>query len=118
MHSDWLLKLRISFAIHLRVTRAEFTHHCRNKWDVFVSCFKEKNASFLHFDPSIYFPVFSVNSHLVPEPSITFLTSLVPRYKEAKDLQMYTVVRLLALQAVNNALAITKMLAYATTLVN
>ena len=24
MHSDWLLKLRISFAIHFRVTRARF----------------------------------------------------------------------------------------------
>ena len=47
-----------------------------------------------------------------------FFTSPVSRYKEAKDLQMYTVVRLLALQAVNIALAITKMLAYATALVN
>ena len=47
-----------------------------------------------------------------------FFTSPVSRYKEAKDFQMYTVVRLLALQAVNIALAITKMLAYATALVN
>ena len=30
--SDWLLKLRISFAIHLRATRAEFAHRCKNKW--------------------------------------------------------------------------------------
>ena len=30
--SDWLLKLRISFAIHLRATRAEFAHRCKNEW--------------------------------------------------------------------------------------
>ena len=30
--SDWLPKLRISFAIHLRATRAEFAHRCKNKW--------------------------------------------------------------------------------------
>ena len=71
---------------------------------------------YLHIEPSrnINFPVFSVNSHLVPERSLTFFfTFPVPRCKEAKDLQMYTVVRLLALQAVNIALTITQMLAYA-----
>ena len=30
--SDWLLKLRISLAIHLRANCAEFSHRCRNKW--------------------------------------------------------------------------------------
>ena len=55
-----------------------------------------------------------------------FFPSLVPRYKEAKYLQMYAVVRLLALQAVNitlnspanSSLITTQMLAYAAAVVN
>ena len=46
-----------------------------------------------------------------------FFTFLVSTYKEAKDYHMYTVVRLLGLQAVYIALAITQIVAYAIAVV-